>query len=130
MTANAKPPRDRSRDKLVGTQISADLDSRRRSTYDRTPRDTANGRRHRAAQREVGPLRESALLTVDQICAELHISRSTFCDTCPERSPSYRGKRHSLCGKTSGQGGHACTGATARPSSAATAVRIKGRRPG
>ncbi len=43
-------------------------------------RDTAAARRRRAAHRQADPPPESALLTVDQLCAELHISRSTFYD--------------------------------------------------
>src|SRR5260370_35512422 len=81
MTPNAKAARDgRSSGKLTAAGISADLDSRPRSAYNGTPRETPNTRRRQAAQREAAPLPENALLTVDQICAELHISRSTFYD--------------------------------------------------
>jgi excisionase family DNA binding protein len=45
-----------------------------------TPRDMATSRRRRPADRQAGPPPESPLLTVDQICDELHISRSTFYD--------------------------------------------------
>ena len=81
MTPNAKAARDgRSSGKLTAAGISADLDSRPRSAYNGTPRETPNTRRRQAAQREAASLPENALLTVDQICAELHISRSTFYD--------------------------------------------------
>jgi excisionase family DNA binding protein len=81
MTANAKAARgDRSGDTFTDTGTSADMDHRSRGSYDRTPRDAATSRRRRAALREVGPPSESALLTVDQLCVELHISRSTFYD--------------------------------------------------
>jgi excisionase family DNA binding protein len=81
MTANAKVTRsDRSGDTFTGTGTSADLDRRSRDTYDGTPRDTAASRRRRAALQEAAPPPESALLTVDQLCAELRISRSTFYD--------------------------------------------------
>ena len=52
----------------------------RRPTDDYTPRDTTATLRRRAALREAGPAPESTWLTVDQLCAELHISRSTFYD--------------------------------------------------
>ena len=52
----------------------------RRSGDDYTPRDTAAAKRHRAALREAGPALDSTWLTVDQLCAELHVSRSTFYD--------------------------------------------------
>lgn len=79
MTPNAKAARTyRPSDKLTGTRIPAGMDRRSRRAYDGTPRDTANSRRRQAAQKEAGPPPESALLTVDQLCAELHISRSTF----------------------------------------------------
>ena len=45
-----------------------------------TPRDMTTSRRRRAADWQAGPPPESPLLTVDQICGELHISRSTFYD--------------------------------------------------
>jgi predicted DNA-binding transcriptional regulator AlpA len=81
MTPNAKAARDgRLNGKLTGTGIFADLDSRLRSAYNGTPHETANTRWRQAAQRKAAPLPENALLTVDQICAELHISRSTFYD--------------------------------------------------
>ena len=81
MTPNAKAARDgRSSGKLTAAGISADLDSRPRSAYNSTPRETPNTRRRQAAQREAASLPENVLLTVDQICAELHISRSTFYD--------------------------------------------------
>jgi predicted DNA-binding transcriptional regulator AlpA len=81
MTPNAKAARDgRSSDKLTGAGMFADPDSRLRSVDNGTPRETAHTRRRRAAQREAGPLPENALLTVGQLCAELHISRSAFYD--------------------------------------------------
>jgi predicted DNA-binding transcriptional regulator AlpA len=52
----------------------------RRLAYDYTPRDTAASRRRRAALWEASPAPESTWLTVDQLCAELHIARSTFYD--------------------------------------------------
>jgi predicted DNA-binding transcriptional regulator AlpA len=52
----------------------------RRPTDDYTPRDATATLRRRAALREAGPAPESTWLTVDQLCAELHISRSTFYD--------------------------------------------------
>ncbi len=81
MTANAKVARrGQSGDTFTGTGTSADMAHRSRGAYDGTPRDTAASRRRRAAQGEAGPPPESALLTVDQLCAELRISRSTFYD--------------------------------------------------
>lgn len=53
---------------------------RLRGAYDGASHDTAASRRRQAAQREAGHVEESSLLTVDQLCAELHISRSTFYD--------------------------------------------------
>ena len=52
----------------------------RRPGDDYTPRDTTATLRRRAALREAGPAPGSTWLTVDQLCAELHISRSTFYD--------------------------------------------------
>ena len=79
MTPNAKAARDgRSSDKLTGAGMFADPDSRLRSAYNGTPRETANTRRRRAAQREAGPLPENALLTVGQRRAEQHICRSCW----------------------------------------------------
>jgi len=81
MTPKAEAGRDgRSSDKLTGAGMFADRDSRLRSAYNGTPRETANTRRRWAAQRDAGPLPENALLTVGQLCAEQHISRSTFYD--------------------------------------------------
>jgi predicted DNA-binding transcriptional regulator AlpA len=81
MTANTKVARrGRSGDTFTGTETPADMDHRSRGAYDGAPRDTAASRRRRAALQEAGPPPESALLTVDQLCAELHISRSTFYD--------------------------------------------------
>lgn len=54
--------------------------ARRADDGNSIPRDTAAARRRRAANRQAGPPPESSLLTVDQLCAELHISRSTFYD--------------------------------------------------
>ena len=74
MTPNAKAARDgRSSDKRTGAGMFADPDSRLRSACNGTPRQTADTRRRRAAQREAGPLPENALLTVGQLCAEQHI---------------------------------------------------------
>jgi hypothetical protein len=57
MTPNAKAARDgRSSDKLTGAGMFADPDSRLRSAYNGTARETAKTRRGRAAQREAGPL--------------------------------------------------------------------------
>jgi excisionase family DNA binding protein len=56
-----------------------EFDAQRR-TNDSTARETAATRRRRAADRQVSPPPENTLLTVDQLCAELHISRSTFYD--------------------------------------------------
>jgi predicted DNA-binding transcriptional regulator AlpA len=47
---------------------------------DSVPRDTAASRRARAASREADPAPEPKMITVDQFCAELIISRSTFYD--------------------------------------------------
>jgi predicted DNA-binding transcriptional regulator AlpA len=48
---------------------------------DYTPRDTAAARRRRGALRGTpDPAPENSWLTVDQLCAELHIARSTFYD--------------------------------------------------
>jgi hypothetical protein len=81
MPANAKVARgDRTSDTFAGPGTSADMDHRSRGAYDSAPRDAAGSRRRRAALREAGPPPETALLTVDQLCAELHISRSTFYD--------------------------------------------------
>jgi predicted DNA-binding transcriptional regulator AlpA len=81
MTPKAKAARDgRSSDTLTGAGMFADPVSRLRSADHGTPRQTAHTRRRRAAQREAGPLPENALLTVGQLCAEQHISRSTFYD--------------------------------------------------
>ena len=81
MPANTKVDRrDRSGDTFTGARTSADLDRRARGAYDGTPRDTGASGRRRAALQEAGPAPEVALLTVDQLCAELHISRSTFYD--------------------------------------------------
>lgn len=55
------------------------FDAQRR-TNESTPRETAGTRRRRAADRSAGPRSESTLLTVEQLCAELRISRSTFYD--------------------------------------------------
>jgi predicted DNA-binding transcriptional regulator AlpA len=52
----------------------------RRPAPDSVPRDTAPSRRARAALREAGPAPEPKMITVDQFCAELIISRSTFYD--------------------------------------------------
>lgn len=52
----------------------------RRPALDSVPRDTAASRRVRAALREPDPAPEPSMLTVDQVCAELIISRSTFYD--------------------------------------------------
>jgi predicted DNA-binding transcriptional regulator AlpA len=52
----------------------------RRPAPDSVPRDTAASRRARAALREAGPAPEPKMITVDQFCAELIISRSTFYD--------------------------------------------------
>ncbi len=52
----------------------------RRPAPDSLPRDTAASRRVRAALREADPASEPSMLTVDQVCAELIISRSTFYD--------------------------------------------------
>ncbi len=52
----------------------------RRPTIDPVPRDTAATRRARAALREAGPAPKPTMLTVDQFCTELVISRSTFYD--------------------------------------------------
>ena len=81
MTANAKVARrGRSEDAFTSTGTSADMDRRARGAFDGTPRDTGASRRRRAALQEAGPPPGIALLTVDQLCAELHISRSTFYD--------------------------------------------------
>jgi predicted DNA-binding transcriptional regulator AlpA len=52
----------------------------RRPAPDSVPRDTAASRRARAALRQAGPTPEPKMITVDQFCAELLISRSTFYD--------------------------------------------------
>jgi predicted DNA-binding transcriptional regulator AlpA len=52
----------------------------RRPAPDSVRRDTAASRRVRAAAREADPAPEPSMLTVDQFCAELIISRSTFYD--------------------------------------------------
>jgi predicted DNA-binding transcriptional regulator AlpA len=81
MTANTSAAHgDRPSVKLTGSEMSAALGSRARSAHDGTPRDTASTRRRRAVQRVAESAPESALLTVDQLCAELQISRSTFYD--------------------------------------------------
>ena len=58
---------------------ASDSNSPRRS-HDNTPRDTAASGRRRATLRQTGPSSKGPLLTVDQLCDELHISRSTFYD--------------------------------------------------
>ena len=52
----------------------------RRPAPDPVPRDTAASRRARTALREAGPVPEPKMITVDQFCTELIISRSTFYD--------------------------------------------------
>ena len=52
----------------------------RRPAPDSVPVDTAASRRARTALREAGPAPEPKMITVAQVCAELHISRSTFYD--------------------------------------------------
>jgi predicted DNA-binding transcriptional regulator AlpA len=47
---------------------------------DSVPRDTAATRRRRAALREASPAPSPKMITVDQFCAELIISRSTSYD--------------------------------------------------
>ena len=54
--------------------------ARRSDDSNSVPRDTTAARRGRATDRQAGPLPESTWLTVDHLCAELHIARSTFYD--------------------------------------------------
>ena len=72
-TANAVSQQDRSKCTMPATRTHRPAD-------DHTPRDTAAARRRRGALREAGPASEDTWLTVDQLCAELHIARSTFYD--------------------------------------------------
>jgi predicted DNA-binding transcriptional regulator AlpA len=51
-----------------------------RPAPDSVPRDAAATRRARAALREAGRAPEPKMITVDQFCTELIISRSTFYD--------------------------------------------------
>jgi predicted DNA-binding transcriptional regulator AlpA len=49
-----------------------------RRTTDSVPRDTTATRRARTALREASPAPSPKMITVNQFCAELDISRSTF----------------------------------------------------
>jgi len=51
-----------------------------RPADDYTPRDTAAARGRRGMPRESGLAPEDTWLTVDRLCAELHVARSTFYD--------------------------------------------------
>ena len=76
LTVKTRPP-----DKEALPQMTANMKAtRQRTVHDGTPRDTARTRERRGALRDAGPPPEPPLLTVDQLCAELHISRSTFYD--------------------------------------------------
>lgn len=53
-----------------------------------TPSDSASSRRRQAAAGAAGPTPEDIWLTVDQLCAELQIARSTFYEwRAKERAP-------------------------------------------